>query len=40
MMNSNSIHPDALVFFGATWGPPEVESVAPPGGWSNPVVTA
>lgn len=22
-----------------TWGPPEVESVTPPGGWSNPVVT-
>jgi glucose-6-phosphate 1-dehydrogenase len=22
-----------------TWGPAEVESVAPPGGWSNPVVT-
>ena len=22
-----------------TWGPAEVESVTPPGGWSNPVVT-
>jgi glucose-6-phosphate 1-dehydrogenase len=22
-----------------TWGPPEAESVTPPGGWSNPVVT-
>jgi glucose-6-phosphate 1-dehydrogenase len=23
-----------------TWGPPEVERVVPPGGWSNPNVTA
>jgi len=22
-----------------TWGPPEVNAVTPPGGWSDPVVT-
>ncbi|HWW85256.1 MAG TPA: hypothetical protein VNZ26_16720, partial [Vicinamibacterales bacterium] len=23
-----------------TWGPKEIESVAPPGGWSNPIVAS